>query len=368
VKVFLKLFLKEQRNYPYFVFRYVNRFQKHRSISECHRIVAQRIRVEYSGGLNRVSSAIEYWLPLDSSIHLAARFVEEPGCAIALSTYPDGAGTAEVVEGGETGPCGRPVAVRATPASGWSVAGWHDGSFLFGVFEKQYSFIASTSRTLRAEFEPGCRVEALVANQPGSVAFRDGSEIGPCGRTVTLEAIPGPERRFERWLGGGETLSTDPTYTFQADTQLIVLAVFAPSCDVDLTSRPDGAGILAVVPGGPKGDCGRTVTVAATPSEGWVFLEWTEDGVARTTRRTFLLTASTSRAFEASFTPAFALATRVRTIFLGGEAEISAQERGALDRIGNGDGSLDLGDLLALIDLLPGAQAAELSLSPGRLP
>jgi hypothetical protein len=317
---------------------------------------------------NRVSSAIEYWLPLDSSIHLAARFVEEPGCAIALSTYPDGAGTAEVVEGGETGPCGRPVAVRATPASGWSVAGWHDGSFLFGVFEKQYSFIASTSRTLRAEFEPGCRVEALVANQPGSVAFRDGSEIGPCGRTVTLEAIPGPERRFERWLGGGETLSTDPTYTFQADTQLIVLAVFAPSCDVDLTSRPDGAGILAVVPGGPKGDCGRTVTVAATPSEGWVFLEWTEDGVARTTRRTFLLTASTSRAFEASFTPAFALATRVRTIFLGGEAEISAQERGALDRIGNGDGSLDLGELLALFDLLPGAQAAELSLSPGRLP
>jgi hypothetical protein len=53
---------------------------------------------------------------------------------------------------------------------------------------------------------------------------------------------------------------------------------------------------------------------------------------------------------------------------LGGEAEISAQERGALDRIGNGDGSLDLGDLLALIDLLPGAQAAKLSLSPGRLP
>lgn len=316
-----------------------------------------------------VSTDVDYWVDLTTDVHMVAGFVEEPGCTVALSAHPDTVATVEVVAGGATGPCGRTVSLLATPVRGWSLVGWREGPFLVGWWNRAQSFQVDSSRTFRAEFEPGCRVDAIPQPRDGgTVRFGEGGEIGPCGRTVTIDASAEAGWRLDGWVVGGRVVSTDPTFTFAPDTQSIVFARFAESCDVVLAAEPSYGGTPSVTEGGVQGPCGRDVTLTASPAPAWLFAAWTEDGAVVTRDATFTTTADTPRSLRATYLYALDLATRVRGLLLGTEATLTQDERDLVDRHGNGNGSLDLGDLLALIDRLPDRQAARFGPPEGGSP
>ena len=106
------------------------------------------------------------------------------------------------------------------------------------------------------------------------------------------------------------------------------------------------------------GDCGRTVSVQATPNAKFNFLNWTESGSELSTTVLYPFTLSRSMSVFANFqaVPAINMqdiVNRMLAGFVGGSLTFSAAERQYIDDQGNANGIVDLGDLLALVQKNP---------------
>jgi hypothetical protein len=105
------------------------------------------------------------------------------------------------------------------------------------------------------------------------------------GSTVTVTAIPDAGYRFDHWVLDGQHPTYNPiAVTLYGDTTLT--AVFAkvapPGVKVRLSIRvePAGSGSTDPSPGDYEYIAGTTLTVKATPAEGYEFDHWTLDGEA----------------------------------------------------------------------------------------
>lgn len=189
------------------------------------------------------------------------------------------------------------VTLTATPTPGWTFAGW-SGSC---TGTDPCTLTMSAPRSVTATFAPPETAYALVVSVAGGTVVSDfgGISCGDAcsgsfgsGVTVTLTAIGSGVA----W--GGACSGSGPTCAVTMDGPKAVTASFAgsPLAQAPLGVAAVGKGSIASAPAGIEcgAACGAlyplgsSVTLTATPAEGWVFAGWRDGctGVGRTCRVT----------------------------------------------------------------------------------
>ena len=159
------------------------------------------------------------------------------------------------------------------------------------VYLEPLVFTVPTTLKARA-FAAGCRpsevatatfdvtpVYSLVAKASplGSGTFR-GEGVFLSGTKVMIKAIPNEGYAFVHWTRDEVPVSTQASYMFTITDNTILVAHFEPldPCRVTTVASPAEAGSTS---GGGKFPIGTSLTVKATANPGYVFVNWTEDGV-----------------------------------------------------------------------------------------
>ncbi|MBL0170766.1 MAG: hypothetical protein IPP90_08560 [Gemmatimonadaceae bacterium] len=115
-------------------------------------------------------------LPASSPTQTLTATFTQNQCSLSLLASPVTGGTVGFTSGASAGNCGRSVAIIATPTTGWSFAGWSDGS-------------ANASRTLTADLAAQTLTATFTQNQcslsllaspvtGGTVGFTSGASAG----------------------------------------------------------------------------------------------------------------------------------------------------------------------------------------------
>jgi len=190
-----------------------------------------------------------------------------------------------------TVPSGQSVVLTAVPDEGWKFAGWTSSCVAAGT-SPTCSLVADADRSTSAFFVPAAFAFTALTNGAGSVTAEvDGEACDTTclagvdnGATVVLTATPADGWAFVGWTSSCLSAGSSPTCAVVADGERSTTAMFAKSA-FDLTVNKQGAGTITASSGGLEcGDgCtsslasvtnGDSVTLTATPAEGWKVGSW----------------------------------------------------------------------------------------------
>jgi uncharacterized repeat protein (TIGR02543 family) len=184
---------------------------------------------------------------------------------------------------------GTSVSLTATPASGWSFAGWTGACSGSGsctvTMDAAKSVTANFVQTAAQSFAlaVGKTGNGTVTSSPAGISCGPTcSATFPSGSTVILTAAPGPGSTFTGWSGACS--GSAPTCTITMDAPRTASAVFdaATATTFPLAVSTTGSGTVTSAPAGIA--CGATcsssfasgaaVTLTPAPAPGWTFVGW----------------------------------------------------------------------------------------------
>lgn len=141
---------------------------------------------------------------------------------------------------------------------------------------------------------------------PSGAGTASGGGTFEDGQSVTLTASAADGYEFAAWRENGSNVSTSATYTFTASANRTITAVFAaiPSYTVTASIDPSGAG---AVTGAGTYRHGTSVTVTATPADGYTFSGWKNGSTTVSTAASYTFTLTGN----VTLTAAFATASRL---------------------------------------------------------
>lgn len=119
---------------------------------------------------------------------------------------------------------------------------------------------------------------------------------------VNLIASANPGYAFVHWTESGIIVSSSTVYTFPATTARSLVANFQPSYQLTLASS---SAAMGTVVGAGSYIVGASVTATANAKPGYVFLNWTEDGVPVSTTPGYTFTILAARNLRANFAVGF---------------------------------------------------------------
>jgi hypothetical protein len=124
---------------------------------------------------------------------------------------------------------------------------------------------------------------------------------------VTVSATPNPGYVFANWTENGFIITNSPAYTFTADASRNLVANFLQTDMVMCTNSISTASSPSF--GGSTSDsgtvnCGSSVTVSATPSPCFSFVNWMVDGTVVSASSSYTFTNDGNLNFAANFVPA----------------------------------------------------------------
>jgi uncharacterized repeat protein (TIGR02543 family) len=130
------------------------------------------------------------------------------------------------------------------------------------------------------------------------------------GATCTLTATPSPGYTFTNWTEDGNPQTSNPVYSFTVTESRNLVANFvASSYTISAYADPFIGG--SVVGAGTYG-YQQTCTLTATPSQGYDFVCWTENGANVSSNPTYSFTVTADRNLVATFTEqTFVISTMV---------------------------------------------------------
>lgn len=173
-------------------------------------------------------------------------------------------------------PAGREVRLTAVPQPGFLFRRWSEDGQPAGD-AAELVFRAAGDRRLTAEFAR--EVELKTLSLPADAGELTGAGRYAEGAKVTLGAMPKDGFRFERWLAGTGTLSTDPGAKIEVREPVTVTAQFVPAQTITAAAMPEKAGRTE---GAGRYAHGETVTlrvkVPAGSAQAAAFTGWTENG------------------------------------------------------------------------------------------
>ena len=197
---------------------------------------------------------------------------------------------------------GTSVTLTATAKSGYTFQNWTENGSVVST-NATYTFTARADRNLVANFKSNTPVKYTISASASPAAGGSVSGAGQYeeGQTVTLTATAKSGYTFQNWTENGSVVSTDATYSFTASANRTLVANFElipAKYTISASASPTAGGSVS---GAGEYEGGQTVTLTATPTSGYRFVNWTENGSVVSTDATYSFTASANRTLTANF-------------------------------------------------------------------
>ena len=165
----------------------------------------------------------------------------------------------------------------------------YHGANLNSSFQKELTIncaVATAPHTITASIVP----------EEGGTVVGAGTYDG--GTAITLTAIPNEGYEFCYWAENGVTVSTDANYAFTVIEDRNLVARFSLPINVSATANLAEGGTIV---GDGVYYYGNSCTLTATPNEGYLFLNWSKNGVVVSCSSTYSFTVTEDADFEAVF-------------------------------------------------------------------
>ena len=185
----------------------------------------------------------------------------------------------------------------------WGWTGSCNGYFAIGALNVNAGIMSyhefNISNNAIFNIHPEGEVTTYVINisansiEGGSVS---GGGTFAFGENVALSAMPNDGYDFCYWEENGGIASTNPNYSFTANFNRDLVAVFAEPFSVTVSATEGG-----MVDGGGTFSYGESCTVSATPDEGYVFANWTKNGNVVSTNADYTFTVTCESDLVAHF-------------------------------------------------------------------
>ena len=148
-----------------------------------------------------------------------------------------------------------------------------------------------------------CTITASSSPAGGGLIIGGGGYSA--GLTVTLTAEANLGHEFVSWTEGGTVVSSSPSFSFVASADRTLVANFTSIFAITTSSSPEYGGTTS-----GDGNYGNSanVTVGATVSNGYGFVNWTEGGSVVTNAASYTFVATANRALVANFSPLLSIA------------------------------------------------------------
>ena len=216
---------------------------------------------------------------------------------ITANASPTSGGT---VSGGGTYNQGATCTLTATPASGYEFLYWKKGNTQVST-NATYSFTVTESATYTAYFQQAAPTQYTITVNANNNAWGTVSGGGQynAGATCTLHATPASGYQFDSWKKNGSVVSTNPNYSFTVTENATYTAYFSAEpvtyYTITVNASPSNGG---TVTGGGTYPAGSSVTLTATPNNGYAFSQW-QDGSTANPRT---ITVNGDATYTATFT------------------------------------------------------------------
>ena len=240
-----------------------------------------------------VSNSPTYSFTVTANRDLVAIFVEH-NLVISVTVNPTNAGS---VSGAGTYSFNQPCTLVATPATGYNFLCWRENGVPVS-YNATYSFNVTAPRNLVAQFAPKSYAVSVTVNpaQSGTIA---GTGVYSYGQTCTLVATPNTGYVFDNWTENGHVVSAEATYEFVVAGNCNLVANFTlESYEISASANPTIGGSVS---GAGTYLYGQTCTLVATPTTGYTFVNWTENGQSVSTDVTYEFTVTGNRNLVAHF-------------------------------------------------------------------
>ena len=200
-----------------------------------------------------VSSNPSYEFKATDNCTLVANFeMKQPyNYNVIVSANPPEGGT---VSGGNTNiPCGTEnVTVEAFHNECYKFTGWKENGVIVSE-ENPYQFMINKNRNLIAIFEIKAYYDISVSASPEDGGIVSGGDTNiPCGKEITVKAIPNNDCIFTDWKENGIKVSLNPSYTFNATKSRNLVANF--ECTTNGIVETDNEPSLHVYPNPTNGE------------------------------------------------------------------------------------------------------------------
>ena len=133
---------------------------------------------------------------------------------------------------------------------------------------------------------------------PSSYGSVSGAGTYCCGDGCTLTATANEGYGFMYWTENGEQVSFDASYSFIAVNDRDLVAHFEPPFSITASANPSEGGTAE---GGGICYYNQTVALVATPNEGYVFDNWTKNGIVVSCLSTYNVSVTEAAEYVANF-------------------------------------------------------------------
>ena len=244
-----------------------------------------------------VSDMATYTFTVNADRNLVANFTYTPqSFTVTVSANPPDGG---IVNDGGTYLEGQSCTVIASANTGYVFVNWTENGAVVSN-QASYTFIVTSNRNLVANFQvQSYSINVTIDPENGGTVL--GSGTYNYGESCTLSAAPAANYSFVNWTENGNVVSTDANYTFTVtgNRNLVANFVYMPQMfTISLSANPTEGG---TVRGGGSYEEGYSCTVAAIPSLGYSFINWTERGEEVSTDSRYTFTVMSDRDLVANF-------------------------------------------------------------------
>ncbi len=244
-----------------------------------------------------VSTQASYTFVVNSNRNLVANFqAQTQNYNITVSANPTNGGS---VTGGGSYSQGASCTVHATANSGFTFTNWTENGSVVST-QANYTFTVNGNRTLVANFQAQPQNYTItVSANPTNAGTVSGGGTFQQGQTCTVHATPATGYTFVRWTENGNQVSTNANYSFTVTSNRNLVAHFqGQSYYIATSSNPSNGGTTS---GNGLYHFGETCTVTATPTTGYEFVNWTDNGSVASTEAAYSFTVESGRNLVANF-------------------------------------------------------------------
>lgn len=169
---------------------------------------------------------------------------------------------------------------------------------------------ASASCLVTVQEAPATTYSISISVSPTEGGTVSGSGQYEEGATATVTAVANEGFRFLEWTEAGTQISTEASLTFTVTNDRTLTAIFEPISEPAPGPTPKPTYTINVstaeggtASGGGEYEQGSSVTLTATPENGYRFIAWTENDEQISTDENYTFIADHGRTIVAKFTP-----------------------------------------------------------------